>query len=117
MVNVSITGRRKMKDNNIFDLKDLSDLPEEVVSGLSKGKKGTFEKNIIKLLTTARRPLNIDEVTVGYYRMFGIKKTRKAINMKLYNMSISGNPDIERVKGSRGVYRMRDNLEKEAIDE
>lgn len=102
---------------DIFDISDLSDIPQEIKKGLRVlGKRDGFGSSLIKIFELAGRELSIDEVTVAYYRLLkrrkkaGRVKTRKQIMGKLYIMSISDNPPIESVEGKRGVYRLKTRL-------
>ena len=61
---------------NIFDLTDVSDIPEEISSELVCDN---FAQNILKLFELAGRNLTIDEITVGYYRQFNEIKTKRQI--------------------------------------
>lgn len=47
--------------NNIFDLFDTSDLPEDVLSEVQMGRT----EEIITLLKHANRPLTLREISVG----------------------------------------------------
>lgn len=94
-----------MEDRDIFDLSDLSDLPQEIKSELNVMKRDDFENKIINVFQRARRDLTLDEVTVGYFRLHSEQKERKQIMSKLYNMSRSTRPAIESVAGKKGVYR------------
>ena len=69
---------------NIFDLTDVSDIPEEISAELSND---VFAQNILTLFNKAGRNLTIDEITVGYYRQFNEIKTKRQIMVKLYSMA------------------------------
>ena len=86
---------------NIFNLTDVSDVPAEISSELSYDK---FAQNILKLFELAGRNLDINEVTVGYYRQFKEVETKKQIMAKLSNMARGKNPKIKSVGQGRGVY-------------
>lgn len=88
--------------NNIFDLNDISDIPQEIKSELNRDK---FAEQILELFNMAGRELTVDEVTVGYYRQFQEIKTKRQIMTKLYNMSRETYPAIESVPGRKGAYR------------
>lgn len=60
--------------NNIFDLFDTSDLPEDVLSEVQMGRT----EEIITLLKHANRPLTLREISVGMYRKFGVTYTNSA---------------------------------------
>lgn len=86
---------------NIFNLTDVSDVPAEIISELSYDK---FAQNILKLFELSGRNLDVNEVTVGYYRQFKEVKTKKQIMVKLCNMARGKNPKIKSVGQGRGVY-------------
>lgn len=95
-----------MEEKDIFDLSDLSDLPQSIKSELNVMKRDDFENKIIEVFRKANRDLTLDEVTVGYFRLHNEQKERKQIMSKLYNMSRSTRPAIESVAGKKGVYRL-----------
>lgn len=89
--------------DDIFDTKNTDDLPEQLQKEVTK----EFDNNIIELFKIAERPLHIDEVTVAYYRKYGIKKTKRQIMTKLYNMSRQINPKIIKYN-KKDYYRFVD---------
>lgn len=93
-----------MSKNSLFDLNELDDIPDKIKQDLSKDE---FAEQLVKLLTMAGRPLNLDELTVGYYRVFKKIKTKKQIMTKTYNMHRSKYSKIEAVPHRKGVYRLR----------
>lgn len=95
-----------MEEKDIFDLSDLSDLPQNIKSELNVMKRDEFENKIIDVFRRARRDITLDEVTVGYFRLHNEEKERKQIMSKLYNMSRNNRPAIESVSGKKGVYRL-----------
>lgn len=86
---------------NIFDLTDVSDVPAEISSELICDN---FAQNILKLFELAGRNLNVNEITVGYYRQFKKIKTKRQIVVKLYNMVRAKNAKIKSISQGRGVY-------------
>ena len=98
--------RKEGNMNNIFDLNDISDIPQEIKSDLNRDQ---FAEQILDLFNIAGRELTVDEVTVGYYRQFQEIKTKRQIMTKLYNMSRENNPVIESVPGRKGAYRKKRN--------
>lgn len=90
-----------MNDTQIFDTVNIDDLPQK----LQKSVKNEFESNIIKLFKIANRPLHVNEVTVAYYRKYGVEKTKRQITVKLYNMSRIINPKIVKHRG-KGYYKL-----------
>ena len=92
--------KQKMKEN-IFDLTDVSDIPEEISAELSND---VFAQNILTLFNKAGRNLTIDEITVGYYRQFKEIKTKRQIMVKLYSMARARNAKIRSIPNLKGVY-------------
>ena len=86
---------------NIFDLTDVSDIPEKISAELSND---VFAQNILKLFNKAGRNLTIDEVTVGYYRQFKEIKTKRQIMVKLYSMARARSAKIRSIPNLKGVY-------------
>ena len=86
---------------NIFDLTDVSDIPEEISAELSND---VFAQNILTLFNKARRNLTIDEVTVGYFRQFKEIKTKRQIMVNLYSMVRARNAKIRSIPNLKGVY-------------
>lgn len=89
--------------DDIFDIRNTDDLPEH----LQEAVKKEFDNNIIELFKIAKRPLHINEVTVAYYRKYGIEKTKRQITIKLCNMSRQINPKIIKYN-KKGYYRLVD---------
>ena len=92
--------KQKMTEN-IFDLTDVSDIPEEISAELSND---VFAQNILTLFNKAGRNLTIDEITVGYYRQFKEIKTKRQIMVKLYSMARARNAKIRSIPNLKGVY-------------
>ena len=92
--------KQKMTEN-IFDLTDVSDIPEEISAELSND---VFAQNILTLFNKAGRNLTIDEVTVGYYRQFNVIKTKRQIMVKLYSMARARRAKIKSIPNFKGVY-------------
>lgn len=91
---------------DIFDLKDLSDLPLSVSSSLSVSKLNPVQRRIKELFIEAARPLVIDEVMVAYCRRFQAPPERKKMMAILYNISRSKNPWLDVVRGRKGMYSL-----------
>lgn len=102
--------------NDIFDLSDVNDVPEQIREDLGRDQ---FAQEIIKLFKIADQQLTINEVFIGHYRLFSarktadghyetkpgvIPKTKRQITLKLYNMSKE--PDSEIIQTGRGVYAL-----------
>ena len=86
---------------NIFDLIDISDIPDEISTDLTHD---VFAQNILTLFNKAGRNLTIDEITVGYYRQFKEIKTKRQIMVKLYSMARARNAKIRSIPNFKGVY-------------
>ena len=91
---------QKMTEN-IFDLSDVSDIPDEISTDLNCDD---FGRNILTLFNKAGRNLTIDEITVGYYRQFKEIKTKRQIMGKLYNMARARDAKIKSISQLKGVY-------------
>ena len=104
-----------MNENDIFNLSNTHDLPQEIRSELAVNKRDDFEKNIISLFQIAKSELNIDQIQVGYYRKFNDAKKRNQITTKLYNMARSNHSVIESVDGKKGVYKLKDEFMSEVF--
>ncbi len=100
--------------NNIFDLTNVDDIPEDVKKDISVD---VFATRIIALFELAKRELSIDEITVGYYRKYKNIETepkiKKQIMGKVYNMSRERTPRIKSVEGKKGIYALLNEDEKE----
>ena len=94
--------KQKMTEN-IFDLTDVSDIPEEISAELSND---VFAQNILTLFNKAGRNLTINEITVGYYRQFKEIKTKRQIMVKLYSMARARNAKIRSIPNLKGVYEV-----------
>lgn len=100
---------------DIFDLSDLTDIPQEIKKDLKMSLKNRFEINILQIFRMANRPLNIDEVTIAYYRLFNKIKNRHIIMTKLYNMSRSKRALIEIIPKRKGVYKLINKIESKPV--
>lgn len=106
VITICISYLKELKMDNLFDLNNISDIPAEIKQELNRD---SFAEQIVELFNIANRELNVDEVTVGYYRKFNEIKTKRQIMTKLYNMSKESYPVIESVPGRKGVYRKKRN--------
>lgn len=102
--------------NDIFNLSDVNDVPEQIREDLGQDQ---FAQEIIKLFQIADQPLTINEVFIGHYRLFSAQKaedgryqtkagitpkTKRQITLKLYNMSKEQDPVI--IQSGRGIYTL-----------
>ena len=95
-----------MSKKNIFNLADLSDVPEQIKNSLKIVSNNTIEKKLIELFREVDRKLSLDEITVAYYRRFKETKNRSQIHNALYRISKSDSPTIIPVKEVRGIYKL-----------
>ncbi len=98
-------------EENIFDLSNVSDIPDGIKKELNVLKMDDFERKLIELFKIAKADLNLDQVQVGYYRKYNEHKERRTITAKLYNMCRGEHPAIESVEGRKGVYRLKDTYQ------
>ena len=89
------------KEEDIFDTNNVQDIPPDVRSGLLAN---LAENRIVALFDVAKRDLNLDEITVGYYRKYGEAKPRRFFMLKLYRMAKADRPKVE-CTGRKGQYR------------
>lgn len=73
---------------SIFCIKDLSGLPESLINDLSKkrGRKPDKQKNLVRLFEVAGRPLTLNEIAVGYYRMYKKEWPVKNLKAMMYHL-------------------------------
>lgn len=89
--------------SNIFDLKNIDDIPSDISNSLNSHE---LEYNILHIFNIAKRPLIIDEVVVGYYRTFkNSKKRSKPVIMNRINSMIKSN---KLIRISHGVYKLKE---------
>lgn len=77
-------------ETDIFDLKDISDLPTEVCFQLedkgihveNKGRHGAIYLKILELFRI-KEVLSFDEIAVGLFRKFGLKKSRNQLSASI----------------------------------
>ncbi len=103
--------RNTMNDKNIFDTYDLSDIPDEVKSGL---RQDEYADQILQLFRIAGVgvELTVDNITVAYYRKYTAgtdnePKKKNAIMAKLYSMGRDKDCPLDSVPGKKGTYRLR----------
>ena len=87
---------------NIFDSKDVSDLPEDILCELKKTRLGEMPTSILKLYDI-KGELSVDEVLIGLFRKYAIIKTRKQVVSYIY--FLTRRKYIIRIRGKQGVYR------------
>lgn len=98
----------------LFDIFNLDDLPEDMKREVESKRMDEFERKILELFELAKRPLSIDEVMVGLYRKYGVQKNHRQVMNKLYQMSSQiTSAKIATVK--RGVYQLKQRENCDAI--
>jgi purine-cytosine permease-like protein len=78
--------------SQIFDTKNISDLPKSLVDELAqKSKAETRQDRILHLFTlTTGATLTASQICVGYWRTFGEELTLKQIYGTMYHMKKRG---------------------------
>lgn len=96
---------------NLFDLSDLSDLPNEAKNQINKKEYACNGNDV-----TAGRILNIfskagigneittEQVFVAYYRLHGGDKTKKQLMNKMNYLIKNKKANFIKIKGKFGVY-------------
>jgi len=93
-----------MTDKNIFDLKNLSDIPEVLIPELNI--TSAIDDKILALFKKKKnRTLNLSEIVIGYYRLYGEEKSRKYFMVTLYRMYKKG---LVEKTTKKGEYRIND---------
>lgn len=64
-------------------------------------------KRVVNLLQMAKRPLTLDQLVVGYFRLYGVARTKKQMADRLFQSSIHGSERI--VKTPAGTYTFADD--------
>lgn len=89
---------------DIFDLKNLDDLDNEVISNLSlKCLCPTMPEKVLALFKI-KKTLCTNEIIVGYYRKYNQHFTR--IQALYYVHYLSKLKFIDREKGKKGIYTL-----------
>jgi hypothetical protein len=91
----------KNKDMSLLDLADISDLPDDIKNSLAKRAGDTISDKILSLFEI-KNPLSIDEIIVGLYRGYKMKKPRHAI--QTYMVHLRTNNEIKRLPGRIAIY-------------
>lgn len=88
-----------MENKDIFDLENVSDLPEDVRPAPCHAKS----ERILKLFEIANKPLSNEQLAVGYYRKYGEKLNR--VNLSAYLNHMARNTKVVK-KVRRGVWEL-----------
>lgn len=95
-----------MYKENIFDIKNTEDLPEDIKKNIRKigdGREINEDTKRLMKLFDLKNPLSIDEIIVSLYRLHGIQKDRRWICYTINNWVTRGVFRPE--KGKKGVYK------------
>lgn len=87
--------------NKIFDLKNLDDIPQELIRELNIISK--TNNNILWLFKNAGKNLNLTELLIGYYRKYDEVKTRQHMMTACYRLMKKG--FLQKTKG-KGEYKI-----------
>lgn len=89
-----------MSEIKLFNYKDISDFPEECKQQLKPLRVREQTKKLLELFDR-KSPLSIDEIIVGFYRLYNINKTRSWVSSSFYNLckkNLIKKSDIEKCK-------------------
>lgn len=77
-----------MKDESLFNLTDISDIPQEIKTDMSKKKRKIKSRLVedILFLLDMKNEISIDEFLVGLYRLTKERVERKKLVSILNNM-------------------------------
>ena len=70
-------------ENDIFDLENVNDLPED----MRPARRDTKAERILKLFEIANKPLSNAQLAVGFYRKYGEKINRSNLSAYLLHLS------------------------------
>lgn len=93
-----------MTNQNIFDISDLSDIPNELRESIAGKKNDTIKAMIVDVLGMSESSLQASQIVVAIYRKFNRAVKKKTIMIVLHNMTSEKNPIIKKV--SRGYYAL-----------
>jgi len=81
----------KSTHKELFDLKNTKDLPKGVVAQISKsaGRPANKTRAMLELFDL-KDCLSTDEIIVGLYRKYGIKRTKKALHTVIHHLIKKG---------------------------
>lgn len=91
---------------NIYDTKNLDNIPKELKNQLSKNeKKPSKNDNILTLIREANKPVTVDELLIALYRKYRITSKRHSVLntiARLVQKKI-----IESVSKGSGIYQIK----------
>lgn len=76
------------EEKNIFNLKEINDLPKNVSKEIKINKRHDVARKLLSLFDI-KKELSINEILVGLYRVYKIVKTRIWVSSTLYNLKRS----------------------------
>lgn len=97
--------------DSLFQMNDLSDLPDTLRNRLKEPRKIKKEEPFVELFRLANRPLSFDEFIVAFYRKHKVVLDRREVINKLYALSQRRNNQICPV--SKGVYVIKERTKGE----
>ena len=85
-----------MSKRNIFDLDDLSDIPLSLIPELKLS--GDTDNKVLHLFSLAGGTINLTQLLVGYFRLYGKQEPRPHMNSICYRLIRKGliEPAIEK---------------------
>lgn len=86
--------------SDLFDLTDISDIPPELIQELNLASD--IDVVILGLFEEAKKPLNLNELLIGYYRKYKENKTRQYMMTTCYRLVKKG--FLEPAEG-KGTYK------------
>lgn len=90
-------------NQDLFDLDNIKDAPEDVKSELKFPKVISTPTQVLELFAI-KDTLNVNEIIIGLYRKFKIKKARSTIAIIVTRLRSQG--IIKKTKGIAGSYTL-----------
>lgn len=88
----------------------LDSVPDELLSEINRPRSRIRRDQVLGLLRIAGKPLNLDQLLVGMYRMHGAVEKRTALGALLFRMT----RDEEVASPKKGRYALSGSAEQEA---
>ena len=94
---------------DICSLENLDDIPKELKSQITIFRMNRFDKRIIDLFKKVNRKLNLDEVIVGYYRIYNVVSVRSKLLYRLNCICENQGPQLKKIstKGKISVFELK----------
>lgn len=94
------------KSKNIFDLNDVSDLPEDIKAKIIKRRAGSIQEQMLNVLKELNgESVHVQQIQVAIYRKFGNYKTAYNVRNAIFRLRNKGL--INRV--GNGMYTLNKN--------